>query len=102
MTDDSYESNLIKVLISSTERYGVTNQIVKTIEEISELQQSLCKYILNKTTNNVAEEVADVEIMLEQVKFNLNLTEEVIKTKQHKLKRLYKVLKDGVNSGNNR
>lgn len=47
--------------------YGFENQRLKTIEELSELIQALCK----GDYNNVREEVADCFIMLEQLKIYL-------------------------------
>ena len=47
--------------------YGFENQRLKTIEELSELIQALCK----DDKDNVKEEVADCLIMLEQLKIYL-------------------------------
>lgn len=64
-------------------------QIVVAIEEMSELQKELCKALRgNYNLPEINEEVADVEIMLEQIKqiFRLGIAVEV--TKENKLKRL--------------
>ena len=43
-------------------------QIVVAIEELSELQKELCKHLRGKTDGcNLVEEIADVQIMLEQM-----------------------------------
>lgn len=50
-------------------------QIVVAIEELSELQKELCKYLRGKATiENIYEEVADVEIIVEQLKLFFNLS----------------------------
>lgn len=50
-------------------------QIVVAIEELSELQKELCKYLRGKSTiENIYEEVADVEIIVEQIKLFFNLS----------------------------
>lgn len=50
--------------------YGAYNQMLKCCEELSELETAILKHI-NKDTNNtdeVLDEMADVYIMLEQMK----------------------------------
>lgn len=50
------------------DKFGRTNQIIKCIEECSELIQALSKYILlDEDDPNIAEELADVSIMLTQM-----------------------------------
>lgn len=53
-------------------RFGEKSQIIKCIEEMSELQKCLCKLLLNDKESgligDIAEEIADVEIMIEQLK----------------------------------
>jgi len=68
------------------EYYGLNPQMDVLIEEMAELIKALSKY--KRITNvycpkivkedaiaNIAEEIADVEIMLEQVKYLLNITQ---------------------------
>lgn len=51
--------------------YGSSHQAVKAIEEMAELQKELAKYALNDNYNmkNIIEELADVCIMIEQLKY---------------------------------
>ena len=59
-------------------KFGEEKQIIVAIEELSELQKALCKYLRNgELTYNLLEEMADVYIMLEQLKiiFNIDLPE---------------------------
>lgn len=56
------------------EVYTKENQVIKTLEEIGELTQALSKWLLCQSSfpppelkQNVKEEVADVQIMLDQM-----------------------------------
>ena len=75
------------------EKFGAENQILKCVEELNELGQALCK-LKSKSENkalvikNIIEEIADVEIMLEQIKLILAIEEsDVKKMKSYKLHR---------------
>lgn len=58
-----------EVLQRALDTYGSALQIVVMMEEMSKLQKELCKYLRGKySPANIAEEIADVEIMLEQMK----------------------------------
>lgn len=70
------------------EKWG-DKQLVVAIEELAELQKELTKALRGMPCiNNISEEVADVEIMLEQIKqiFRLGISVEAVK--ENKLKRL--------------
>lgn len=66
------ENNITQVCQQLINKFGAEHQIVIAIEELSELQKELCK-ILREEADGVAlmEEIADVEIVLEQVKLIL-------------------------------
>ena len=77
------------------DRLGERNQIVKCVEELSELQQVLCKLLSaddgGVTLDKVIEEMADVEIMLNQIKIILDIPESDIETmKNYKIMRTAK------------
>ena len=68
--------------------YG-EEQINILIEEMAELTQALCKYKRMQSDNkpratetdileNIIEEIADVEIMLEQIKYQLKINEQIL------------------------
>lgn len=67
-----------------------SKQLIVAIEELSELQKELTKALRGKdNVENIIEEIADVEIMIEQVKLYFNINEEhVKKEKVRKLERL--------------
>lgn len=75
--------NLTALNLKSAEYYGYDKQSQLLVEECSELIQAVCKYNRYKNTKrrmkcleNLVEEVTDVEIMLEQIKAMLNISEE--------------------------
>ena len=78
------------------EKFEAKNQIIVAIEELSEIQKELCKYLRDKTNiRNISEEIADVEIMLEQLKLIFENETPVSIEKEYKLARTYeRYLKD--------
>jgi hypothetical protein len=47
-------------------KFGVEKQMIKCVEELSELQKEICKQALGQgNKDNLIEEIADVEIMIE-------------------------------------
>lgn len=90
-----------EILQKTINTHGVVNQMVKTVEELSELSQALCKATGRwlggtkgsisddlKSVDNLFEEIADVEIMLEQCKMMFHCDIEVNKWKTKKLNRM--------------
>jgi hypothetical protein len=78
-----------EIIRSALRTWGVEHQAVVAIEEMSELQKELCKLMRGKIDlNHIAEEVADVEIMLEQIKEAYNLYHAVDTHRYFKLQRL--------------
>lgn len=65
---------------TAIETFGETNQLHMLLEEMSELQKEVCKamrFTKKMYRKKVAEEIADVEIMIEQVKMIFNVDEDV-------------------------
>ena len=57
------------ILRSAIDTYGAVMQITVAFEEMSELQKELCKHLRGSgSQENIAEEIADVEILMEQMK----------------------------------
>lgn len=81
---------LTKINLSNAEYYGFENQKNQLIEEMAELMQALNKYSracgngqparISKEDafNNVVEEIADVEVMLHQIKHFLEIDESIL------------------------
>ncbi len=85
-------NNKQKVTLEQTiEYHGKTLQQIVAMEELAELQQAISKNIRNHsviTENNLAEEMADVYIMLKQLEIIHNNYKEVRKQINYKILRL--------------
>lgn len=69
--------------------YGKPSQLVVAMEEMSELTKELSKNIRGASNvNAISEEIADVEIMIEQLKLIFQNRSEVDIIKAYKLRRL--------------
>lgn len=74
---------------AAIETWGAEAQTTMVFEEMSELQKELCKDARGKENRDaIAEEIADVEIMLGQMKVLHDCREEVKRQKALKLERL--------------
>ena len=71
------------------EFFGVTSQKIMVIEEMSELTKELCKELRGRgDVEHIADELADVEITLAQIKKIYDIHQTVEDYKDFKLKRL--------------
>lgn len=69
--------------------WGARNQIMMAIEEMSELTKELCKHFRGRENmEEIADEIADVTIMLEQLRLIFGLNEEVCAHMDMKVLRL--------------
>ena len=69
--------------------WGIDAQVTKAIEELSELQKELCKFLLDDgTMKNIIEEIADVKVMIEQLELIFECKDKVKLIKKAKIKRL--------------
>ena len=77
----------IVVCKKAIDTYGAAHQQLKAVEELSELIQAIMR-ALEGDKHNVEEEIADVEIMLTQLKimYNMAKVDEWRKLKINKLK----------------
>ena len=76
--------------------YGHVRQIIKAVEEMSELTKELCKpFADNSAYNavNIAEEIGDVTIMMEQLRLIFDINDEVCEMMDNKVRRLENRLK---------
>lgn len=84
------------VLQRALDTYGSALQIVVMMEEMSELQKELCKYLRGKySPSSIAEEIADVEIMLKQMKMLFCCADDVSAVRRRKVERLKERLDNG-------
>ena len=78
-----------KIYEKAINTWGINAQIAMVFEESAELQKELCKNLRGEENRiKIAEEIADLEIMLDQMKQYFNIEDGVEKYKQFKLKRL--------------
>lgn len=87
-----HEMSLLQRAIA---KYGKDAQMTMVLEEMSELQKEICKLWRGKDNRDaIAEEVADVEIMLDQLKLMLDIPYQVEQHRQNKLQRLQERLEE--------
>lgn len=74
---------------NALEHYGKENQLVIALEELSEAQKEICKFLRgNGNRDHLAEEVADAFIVLEQVERIYGICDEVTSYMTNKVARL--------------
>ena len=77
-----------EIFIVAIRRFGEKMQEEMAIEECSELIQAISHKHRGRE-HNIAEEIADVEIMLEQLKIINNCHKQVSEIRKNKVKRLF-------------
>ena len=69
--------------------WGIDAQVIKAVEELAELIKELSKFLLDDgNMEHITEEMADVEIMIEQLKLIFENKEAVKAVKKAKIQRL--------------
>ena len=69
--------------------FGEQNQLIVAIEELSECQKEICKILRGGDgLRNLAEEIADAAIMLEQIQLIFSINDCVCNFMDEKIKRL--------------
>ncbi len=77
------------IYTAAVKKYGKEHQLVLCMEEMAELTKELSKNMRgSKNITNISEEMADVEIMLEQLRVIFGNRSEVDTIKAEKLLRL--------------
>lgn len=93
-----------EVLQKAIDTYGADNQCLKAVEEMSELTKALLKIRFAKKAgvehdillDAISEEMADVEIMLEQLHMIYQNDKKVSEYREKKIERLERRLRDGI------
>lgn len=81
------------IYTSALSKWGTAAQTLMVYEEMAELQKELCKHARGRhNTSAIAEEIADVLIMLDQMMVLHNCEETVADMKCAKLERLVRQL----------
>jgi len=93
MVDEKLDKNHIQLYKNMIDRFGLDTQLVVLLEELSELQLVITRYLRGRYNKNdlinlCAEEIADVLIMIEQLLYALNFNNLVSDWKKLKIKRL--------------
>lgn len=69
--------------------FGERNQLIVAVEELSECQKEICKILRGGDgLRNLAEEIADATIMLEQIQLIFSINDCVCNFMDEKIKRL--------------
>lgn len=95
---DSMAPNEVVTMVEAVNRYGYNAQVTKAIEELGELTQVLAKWLnghageFEALEDHIAEELADVWIMSEQLRIIFNNYDDVYRWKTAKLARLRQLL----------
>jgi hypothetical protein len=88
MNEIPYEQR-VAVYEKALLHYGEENQLVVALEELSECQKEICKFLRGfGNAGHLAEEIADAAIMLEQVRLIYGLNNLVCQKMDEKIKRL--------------
>ena len=84
----------IETLKAAIDKYSPVMQSIVAMEEMGELIQEISKDLRGKgNIQHMAEEIADVEIMLDQLKVMHGCWDDVSEWRQHKVNRLRDNLK---------
>lgn len=85
-------NNERSILLDALRIYGTQSQITMVFEEMAELQKELCKFLRGSVDGEslarIAEEIADVEIMLDQMKLEFRCADAVRSAREAKIERL--------------
>lgn len=88
MNEITYDQRL-QVYTNALIRFGKAAQLIVALEELSECQKEICKVMRGRTNlDNLAEEVADATIMLEQVREIFSINDLVCQKMDEKIQRL--------------
>lgn len=89
MRDAERQENAGKIYRAALDTYGAEAQTKKLFEEIGEFMEAFCKCDSGRDKlPHLAEEIADVHIMLDQMAVMFNCSAEVERMKRYKLRRL--------------
>ena len=93
VAEDINKTRENEILLSALTKWGAGMQTVMVFEEMAELQKELCKSLRGKDNRGyIAEEIADVRIMLDQMVILHDCAEDVDTWRKVKLGRLEKRL----------
>ena len=89
-----------QILSAALYTFGAEAQIKMLFEEIGELMTAICQYSRGRDKiAHVAEEIADVRIMLDQMAILFDCEDEVERQRRYKLRRLEQRIEEAKNNG---
>lgn len=89
----------LRILFRAIDTFGEESQMLMVIEEMSELAKEISKRFRGENNNDhIAEEIADVEIMLDQLKLITGTAHKAEWYRDQKLKRLEKRIDQYIDS----
>ena len=87
------------VILEAVETFGKESQCRIAVEEMSELTKEICKNFRGKPNiDHIAEEIADVKIMMLQLQLIFDCTDKVLEYQDFKLRRLEDLIDKAVKS----
>ena len=93
MTTEEQMTREEQICRDALSEFGFWHQLLKCVEECSELQKECCKRMQGQMNNErLAEEIADVEITIQQIKIAFGLSNEASYWKGIKMTRLEKII----------
>ena len=89
------ENEQLQVVNNAINHYGIFLQKLVAIEEMAELIKEIVKSFRGeKNRENIVEEIADVEIMMQQLSLIHDCTFDVVEMRRKKIERLKKRMTD--------
>lgn len=83
----------MNAIIEAIKTFGKDSQCKIAIEEMAELTKEICKNFRGfDNVDHIAEEIADVKIILMQLEIIFNCTDKVIEWQDFKLRRLEQMI----------
>ena len=91
------QETIYTLFAEARKQWGVKSQLVMGVEECAELQKEICKVYRGDQSlermHKLAEEIADVELMCDQLEYMFGLANEIQIKRTEKLNRLAELLK---------
>ena len=86
----------IKLYKKAVKTWGYASQLLMAVEEMAELTQAISHLLRdrNYAKSEIIEELADVEVMCEQLRVIIDKNDKIDKIKEEKLARLSEMLEE--------
>ena len=90
------KTNKVELYKKAIEAWGNASQLLMAVEEMAELTQAISHLLRGRKNNKseIIEELADVEVMCEQLRVIIDKNDKIDKIKEEKLARLSEMLEE--------